>query len=527
MGDNLLFYVGVGVYPIVPDADPDSTIEHTSYLFASSDGYAYNSEEKFIQGWNVSDLDYFTPIAVESIAAGDVWEATPLKFFPEIPSGGGFDYTGESRGHLYVSSSADSSGGDAGNQDSISDIHLGYSTDLISGTVYYVYEGNTYPGVVMHGRELWPDNFHESASSNWYWDSGDIAGEWVLLKVDAYAYGAGGRTCNTAFSSAYLTTQAEVNLGGGDWDGTRNVNEGSFAFSGLEKSERCMTALYDGDNPPGTKHFKMGRAFFTFDFGEFSTLSSGTRDLKSCSLNITGYSYGQGNIVGLQGTQSDSLTAADFDAFTGSAITNVVDWQTSNNNNVFTFNTTGSGYISTQMTGNDKSKFCLREYDHDYLDVAPTIGNDRDSYLNGCYFAARDDQADISYVPKLIVTYDKLSEYLEASAENKWTATTGRWNGSSWSSSGSNMTLKVAGSWEVGERWVGIKLTFTGTANLTSTVKDNNTGKLVDAETITSKQVVTLYWNKAPDRPLGDLDLITLSSSGDRFTLLRIDLLEQ
>lgn len=65
--------------------------------------------------------------------------------------------------------------------------------------------------------------------------------------------------------------------------------------------------------------------------------------------------------------------------------------------NVFTMNVPGKIYIQGKF--GDTAKLCLREYDHDYLDVAPGVGED---FRSGLYWSGA---AVAANRPKLTVTY--------------------------------------------------------------------------------------------------------------------------
>ncbi|MEA3272333.1 MAG: hypothetical protein U9P90_01545 [Patescibacteria group bacterium] len=97
-----------------------------------------------------------------------------------------------------------------------------------------------------------------------------------------------------------------------------------------------------------------------------------TVDLKGYAINLA---VAQ-TIYAMKGTQADTLTTADFDAFSGSAYGSTT-W-TAGAYRTISFNSTGISEINQSGT----TKICLR-MDKDYNDVAPTACNQR----NGIYFA--------------------------------------------------------------------------------------------------------------------------------------------
>jgi hypothetical protein len=120
--------------------------------------------------------------------------------------------------------------------------------------------------------------------------------------------------------------------------------------------------------------YNMGRAFFDFVLNQ----APGTVIVKA-ELHLYGYSNGGISACVCQGTQSASLDRPDYDAFTGLLFDSIVSWNASGWN-IFDFNALGLAYINSIITGT--AKICLREYDHDYLNVSTDA-----LYLGGVYFA--------------------------------------------------------------------------------------------------------------------------------------------
>ena len=78
-------------------------------------------------------------------------------------------------------------------------------------------------------------------------------------------------------------------------------------------------------------------------------------------------------VVAQKGTQADTLSAADFDNFTGSEYGHVTVSQ-KNTTYSITLNATGISDVQTAADNSAVAKICLREYTHDYLNSAPTTG---------------------------------------------------------------------------------------------------------------------------------------------------------
>lgn len=154
---------------------------------------------------------------------------------------------------------------------------------------------------------------------------------------------------------------------GGLWSTVRNAVSGT-STSNSDLTYTGMTATHE----PGDE-WNVIRSFMYFDLN----IPAGKR-IVAAELRVHGGVADSTGVSLQQGTQEDPLTVADFDAFTGPLFDFIASWdmdiwQT------FTLSGAGVAYLN-QVSG--AAKFCLREYDHDYLDVAPNLTN----YYNGLYF---------------------------------------------------------------------------------------------------------------------------------------------
>ena len=127
-------------------------------------------------------------------------------------------------------------------------------------------------------------------------------------------------------------------------------------------------------------NYWVARAFLYFDL---STLPTG-KTIVSATVGVIGYSSALTQVTIQKGTQSDPLTAADFNSFSGSYFS-MLTWQklagANLNTNLLELDGPGKSYIRQKL--GTTAKFCLREYTKDYLDVAPTSPG----AANGMYFA--------------------------------------------------------------------------------------------------------------------------------------------
>ena len=135
--------------------------------------------------------------------------------------------------------------------------------------------------------------------------------------------------------------------------------------------------------------YRIRRGFFYFD------LSGLSGPVNSCSLVLRGDTNEDATIVVQQGTQASPFTTADWGSHTGNSFGSTT-WDASGFNTI-AFNSTGIAYIQTIVNASGIALLCCREYDHDYLDVAPSEG---ESIASGCYFA---ESTTAAYRPKLLI----------------------------------------------------------------------------------------------------------------------------
>lgn len=167
------------------------------------------------------------------------------------------------------------------------------------------------------------------------------------------------------------------------WAGAHDATEGTFLLFPETATDSAIRAAMD---PPDYIIF---RSFFDFDLSGIPEGAS----ITWAKLTLQSYGAETCNTGIQEGTQSDSLALADYDAFTGSLF-DTLTWAAGSN--VFTLNTAGKTYIRSKFTST--AKLCMREYNHDYLDAAPGVG---ENFQAGCSWSG----AAAANKPKLEIRY--------------------------------------------------------------------------------------------------------------------------
>ncbi len=155
--------------------------------------------------------------------------------------------------------------------------------------------------------------------------------------------------------------------GAGLWATLRNDTDGISANDAQTEG----TAGY-ASHASGIDDWYLLRTFLEFDFN----IPAG-KEIIAAELHARGYLNGDSGVSIQQGTQANPITTADYDSFVGSLFDFIANWDETDWN-AFTFNAAGIAYLNSVST----AKFCLREYDHDYLDVAPS----GTTYSNGMQY---------------------------------------------------------------------------------------------------------------------------------------------
>ena len=169
------------------------------------------------------------------------------------------------------------------------------------------------------------------------------------------------------------------------WANVRDAGTGSNSSSSAHYYHRCIRTFHTGGR--GGDTYFVGRSFFAFNTSGISSAPS------AATLKIYGYSNGDGDVIAVKATKPDlstGIAVADFDAITGftagaSMNGNVTDYSAE----VSTWSTSGYNDITlnskalSDMASLSVFAVCLVEYDHDYLNSAPSEAD----FDSGCWFA--------------------------------------------------------------------------------------------------------------------------------------------
>lgn len=180
-------------------------------------------------------------------------------------------------------------------------------------------------------------------------------------------------TNNSTAEKFYSTTaDGDIVMGFSGWDGQHDSTQGTLLYGGAVTT--AAAAWTPGAVWTGTGMF-LFRDFLYFATG---TIPDGdvVDDVKLYVYRTSpsGTYCGTQSIMAFAGTQSDTLNVLDFDNYTGahtggdesaSAISDVASGSCGNWS-VMTFNAAGRAIINKTGT----TKICLREYEHDVLDVS-------------------------------------------------------------------------------------------------------------------------------------------------------------
>jgi len=163
-----------------------------------------------------------------------------------------------------------------------------------------------------------------------------------------------------------------------------DATEGSLMFGAETETDWAINAQADGIDRGCV------RSFFDFDL---SSIPAGAQ-CASCRLTLQSYGANTCSASIQEGTQNDPLTIFDYDAFSGLCF-NTQTWVIGEN--VFEMNVAGLIYLTSKF-GNT-AKLCMREYNHDYLDIEPGEGEILQAGLYWSGTAVAEDR------PKITITY--------------------------------------------------------------------------------------------------------------------------
>ena len=154
------------------------------------------------------------------------------------------------------------------------------------------------------------------------------------------------------------------------WNDVRNQASGNIVFGAANYTDMAIRAMVDNID------HKIHRSFFDFDLSSIPA----SAEIISCTITLENYGTPNCDAEIQQGTQSDALGTDDYDAFTGDFF-DTLTWAAGSN--VFTLNAAGLIYV--QSVFESTAKFCMREYDHDYMGPEPANGED---WYAGLYWSS-------------------------------------------------------------------------------------------------------------------------------------------
>lgn len=178
---------------------------------------------------------------------------------------------------------------------------------------------------------------------------------------------------------------------GAVWATVRNTGPGVGYYDDHESSiEAMLASRFFG--------YAIQRTFLYFDLSSIPA----TATCIAASVDVAGHTNADSDVAILKGTQDDTLGNSDYMAFYGTYFDKIT-WQLTSNPpadfNTFTLNAAGLTHVESMF--GQTAKFCLREYDHDYADLAPTPNFTW--YRNGACFA---DHSTPAYRPRINITYE-------------------------------------------------------------------------------------------------------------------------
>ena len=193
---------------------------------------------------------------------------------------------------------------------------------------------------------------------------------------------------DTVYSSA---ADGYVLLNGATWAATHDASDGSYT----DNAGTGVLFAINARNSSG--NYRIIRAFFSYNLAALSgTVTAVSEFLATYSGALTSQST-------QKGTQSSTLTTADYDAFSGSLYSYLNSLAAADNYSEFSYNSGGlsdveNAFGTTFLT-------CHRQYSYDYLNSA----SPGTTYYNGLYFA---DQTGTTKDPYLYITTAAASSYI-------------------------------------------------------------------------------------------------------------------
>lgn len=487
-------------------------ISHVTYLFSEKDGYLTKDEDVNYTWWQPGPARTMAAFSVTSNGAGDLWANSPKTYMPEDLTGGWYDpyRTGTYRTKLVTRGRCIGTGG-LGGEHAISDVNVVTDqVDPFNTETTYVWKTVTLENTIIHADEVAPVDYDVDETHTRYYDGKYSTSKFIQFKVNSLGPPP-SRYCFTSIQITAFQLEELCDNGEYGWDGAHDATNAEYRYTTEQRTNYAMVAANY------TTFFAICRAFIQFDP---TSIVGGGRTITDAQLQLSGYSTAEADVIIHEGTQVCDAAGpllADFDAYTGDPVADVVDWTTSRH--YIDLNSTGMSHVISKVAAGDPIKYCLRQYDHDYLDVEPTPVYHR----CGLQFSEKPPDPEAVLAPTLKVTYTKVPEWTDRLDTSYWTPVTGSWNGSAWvSAPGTQIWLTVNGTWADNERWSAIKITYTGTPQIDLALIDVT---YIYDQPYWSGDILYIPWRERASQSFYDLGTIIMTSFSS-FTVTGIDFLE-
>jgi hypothetical protein len=198
-------------------------------------------------------------------------------------------------------------------------------------------------------------------------------------------------------------------------------------------------------------------------------------------------------------------------------------------------NSIGLDYVGGKM--GDWIKFCVRDYDFDYVNYDPqNPGGATRLVRNGAWYANKiggNPPPQIMYAPKLIVKYWKTPSWFSAMGPSFWTVVKGSWDGAKYTSvngaiTANELDLTATGAWVLNFHPSIMRITFTagfGTLDVDFRNTDGSDEILDDGQRddiASGEQVVIWNYNNLPFNTF----VTTGQFAGGAYDITNIEFLE-
>ncbi len=205
----------------------------------------------------------------------------------------------------------------------------------------------------------------------------------MMVPLDWLAASIGTVTIDPTYYSSTSDGTVGNHPGSTSWSTVHDASSGTVANDSVNPYAFAMLARISSSGEYG-----INRSFFYFD----TSAIPDDAVISAASLNLYFSSYRHSSISVQKGTQSSTLSTADFNNFAGDLYTH--HQHDGVGYDAWDFDALGMSDI--EKTG--ITKICAREHTYDYLNTAPGS-----TYYNGCYFA---DNVGTSKDPYLDITYE-------------------------------------------------------------------------------------------------------------------------